>query len=75
MTGRDLIIYILENNLENEPIFINSKLLGFLTVDEAALKYNVGPETIRIWFELKMIPGIRIGKEIYILPNGVKGVG
>lgn len=72
MTGRELIIYILENKLEDEPIFINSKLLGFLTIDEAALKYNVGPETVRLWIALKMIPGIKIGEQFYIPANIVK---
>lgn len=74
MTGRDLIIYILENNLENEPIFTNSKLLGFITIEEAALKYNVGPATVKLWFDLNVIPGIKLGEEIYIFANVTKGV-
>ena len=39
MTGRDLIIYILENNLENEPVYKDGRLLGFLTVTEAAVEF------------------------------------
>ena len=31
MTGRELIVYILENGLENEPIFKNGKPIGFIT--------------------------------------------
>ena len=61
MTGRDLIIYILENNLENEII------IDLMTVEEAALKYNVGPATIEIWHKLDMISGIKMGDELYIL--------
>ena len=72
MTGRELIIYILENKLEDEPILINSKILGFLSIEEAALKYNVGPETVRIWIELNMIPGIKLGDQFYIPANIVK---
>ena len=41
MTGRDLIIYILENGLEDEPIIqdgmIIMKNLGYIPLDEAAL--------------------------------------
>ena len=44
MTGRELIIYILENDLENEPVFQDDKLIGFLNEREAAVKLNVGIE-------------------------------
>lgn len=69
MTGRDLIIYILENNLEDAPMFEDGKILGFMNVDEAALKLNVGPATIKTWFELEAIPGVKIGGEIYFPVN------
>lgn len=69
MTGRDLIIYILENKLEDTPMFENGKLLGFMDVHEAAVKLNVGPATIKTWFDLEAIPGIKIGEEIYIPVN------
>ena len=38
MTGKDLIKYILENDLENEPIVQNGKILGFLSLEEAAVR-------------------------------------
>lgn len=66
MTGRDLIIYILSNGLENEEIFKEGKFLGYMTLEEAALKYHVGIETTKLWYEMGFIPGIQIGKEIYI---------
>ena len=72
MTGRDLIIYILKNNLEDQPVFENGKLIGFLTVDEAALKFGVGPATIKIWYTLGVLQGIEIGGEIFIPGNVVK---
>lgn len=74
MTGRDLIIYILENRLENEQVFKDGKLLGFVTVDEAALKFGVGPETIRLWCMLGVLPYIKIGDEFYTPFNAVRGV-
>ena len=36
MTGRDLIVYIMLNKLEDEQVFKDGKLLGFLTEAEAA---------------------------------------
>lgn len=49
MTGRDLILYILSNKLEDEPVFKNGKFIGFITVPEAAEKMNVGVNTIYTW--------------------------
>ena len=66
MTGKDLIIYILMNNLEDEPIFNNGKFVGFMNVNEAALEFNVGIETISLWYELNILSGVKIGDELYI---------
>lgn len=74
MTGRDLIIYILQNNLEDEPVFKDSRFLGFMTINEAAMKFEVGSATIKLWIDLKIIPGIKIGEELYIPFNVTKGV-
>ncbi len=69
MTGRDLILYILENELENEPLFNNGKFLGFLTASEFAAKWDVGEETVRLWFDLKYVDGMIIYDELYIPCN------
>lgn len=66
MTGRDLIIYIMENNLENEEVFSNDKLVGFMTISETARKYNVGESTVRTWCKLGYIKYIAIGEFIFI---------
>lgn len=66
MTGKDLIIYILKNGLENEPIVNDGRFLGFITADEAAIKFGVGLATINAWVEYGWLPGLKIGKEIYI---------
>ena len=66
MTGRDLIIYILANNLENEPIIQDGTFLGFITAKEAASKFSVGEATIKVWVSLGMLDGIVIGDELYI---------
>jgi len=69
MTGRDLIIYILENGLEDKPIYEAGKLLGFLTDVDAAIKFGVGVETIRVWVVLHQLEGVVIGDQLYIPAN------
>lgn len=74
MKGRDLILYILANGLENEPVFENGRLLGFMTLDEAAVKFEVGTATVRVWVNEGMLYGIKIGEEIYIPADSEKPV-
>ena len=69
MTGRDLIIYVMENNLENEPVYKDGRLLGFLTVTEAAVKFGVGQSTIKALVEKGRRRGTEIGGELYIPVN------
>lgn len=69
MTGRDLIIYILENGLENDPIFKDGKFIGFKTMLEVAKELDVGIETVRAWAQLNMIPYVAVGGIIYIPAN------
>ena len=71
MTGRDLIIYILNNSLEDEPVYDKetSRVLGFMTMTEAAMKFEVGVLTIIAWVELSKLDGVTIGNKIYIPVN------
>ena len=69
MTGRDYIMYILENNLEDEEIFKDGRLLGFMTEMEAAIKFEVGLATVRGWASLGHVPSVRIGDTLYIAAN------
>ena len=66
MTGRDLILYILQHDLENEPVFKDGIFIGFETDYSFATKRNVGVETIRALVLMKEINHIRIGDNIYI---------
>lgn len=66
MTGRELIVYILTNGLEDEPIYKDGTILGFMNELEAAVKFNVSTATIRTWFELGMLDGVKIGNVLYI---------
>lgn len=69
MTGRDLIIYILSNGLEDKPVYENGKLLGFMTPEEAATKFGVGVPTVYIWCQLGMLDSLLIAEELYIPSN------
>lgn len=72
MTGRDLIIYILSNGLEDKPVFQNGDLLGFMNGLEAAMKFGVGTSTIDAWTRLGVLESITIGGVRFIpaiVPN------
>lgn len=69
MTGRELILYILENKLEDELVFENGRFLGFVTAEEYAMMKDVGEETVRLWVNLGYIDGIIIYDELYIPGN------
>lgn len=67
MTGRELIVYILQNNLEDEIVIENDIFFGMMTEKEASIKFKVGEATIKAWYELGVLPGIKIGNSIFIL--------
>lgn len=69
MTGKELILYILQNNLENTVVLEDGFFVGFMTEDEAAAKFNVGVATIRAWYHCKMLKGTRIGDSLYFLKD------
>ena len=56
MTGRDLIIYILTNNLENEQVVNQDGVfVGFMGETEAAAKFGFTYEEIyNIWCDLPL---------------------
>lgn len=66
MTGRDLIIYILENHLEDEELFKDGKIPGLLTYEEAAVKFNVGTFTIKAWVDCGYLKSFKIYGRSYI---------
>ena len=66
MTGRDLIIYILKNGLEDKPVFENGQFIGFVTTEEAAVKKQVGQATIQAWVDLGFMEGVTVKPGIYI---------
>ena len=63
MTGKDLIVYILQNNLENEDI------PGFMTKEEVAAKYEVGVATVETWYKFGFIKGVGREDNVYFFLN------
>lgn len=69
MTGRELIIYILQNGLEDEQVIVDGKFLGYLSLEEAAIKFGVGKETVSAWVALGQIEFVYFDGGIYIPEN------
>lgn len=64
MTGRDLIIFIMQNNLEDKVI------IDLMSESEAAAKFDVGVSTIRVWYDYGYITGgLDIGGTLYLLKD------
>ena len=66
MTGRDLIVYILANGLENEPVFKDGKFIGFVTPGDVATKTNVGLATVYAWMHQGRLESVIVNEGIYI---------
>lgn len=67
MTGRDLILYILEHKLEDERVFENGTFLGFITLNEFASKNSVGVATVFTWIFRGQLDHVKIGN-LYLIP-------
>lgn len=69
MTGRELIIYILENGLEDAEIFTEEFSPLFITPEAAAIKWGCGPATIKAMIDMKKIKGVKYLSVYYVLAN------
>lgn len=70
MTGRELVVYILTNNLENEEVFSKDGIfIGFMDEVRAAEKFNVGIETIRTWYIIGYLKGFIVKGSLFIPKN------
>ena len=71
MNGRELIIYILENGLENEDV-TSAEFLRFLpTIEKVAVMFNVGVATVRVWIENGKLDAFEINEQVYITTNSL----
>lgn len=69
MTGKELIMYILQNNLENEVVIKDGNFVWFMSDEEAAIKFGVGVATIKAWYDCGMLSGTKIGDHLYFFRN------
>ena len=69
MTGKELIVYILQNDLENEIVIKDGIFVWLMDENEAAVKFGVGVSTIRAWYMCGMLSGTKIGEHLYFLRN------
>lgn len=69
MTGKELILYILQNNLEDTIVLKDGFFIGFMTEEEAAVKFGVGVATIRAWYYCNELKGTQIGDSLYFLKD------
>ena len=70
MTGRELVIYILENGLENEEILDKEgKPAGMMTPEECAEKFGVPIATLMAWLGTGKVMSFLIGDTHYIPRN------
>ena len=69
MTGKELILYILQNNLEDEIVIKDGMFVWLMNEEEAAVKFGVGIATIKAWYICGMLSGTKIGDQLYFLRN------
>lgn len=74
MTGRELILYILINGLEDEPVFANETFIGFINESDFAARCNVGVATVHAWAMMGKIEFVSIGESIYIPINALLNI-
>ena len=66
MTGRELIQYILSNNLENEPVCVDGTFVGFISIEDVAVELHTGVATVSTLYLLGKLEGFNIGDNVYI---------
>ena len=67
MTGRELVLFILMNGLEDV------RMPGWVTVEEFAENHNVGVATVRTWIKMERVNVIVIQEKVYINENSYVG--
>ena len=72
MTGKELILSILHNTLENEVVIKDGIFIWLMHEEEAAAKFGVGVATIKAWYICGMLSGTKIGNHLYFLRNAAE---
>ena len=69
MTGRELIIYILENGLEDEQVIKDGNIIGHMTDINMAAHLGYGLATVRAYIEIGALNATKLGETYYIPLN------
>lgn len=69
MTGKEWIIFILNNNLLDENIEDLKLNDSFITLSEAAVKLGVGTNSLLDMIKLKLVDHVKFDGEIYLHKN------
>lgn len=69
MTCKELMLYILANDLENELVFDHGRFIGFMTIDEVALQMNIGIAAVCALIEQEMLDHICVGNALFVPAN------
>ena len=72
MNGRELIIYILKNNLEDEEVFSEEFWARMPSPMTVAIKFNVGVATVDTWIANKQLEAIEFNGKTYVTPESLR---
>lgn len=72
MTGRDLIIYILENHLEDVEIFNDETKPFLVPLDKAAVELGCWLAGVKALLSIGKIKGIKINDKYYIFSTEIE---
>ena len=72
MTGRDLIIYILENHLEDVEIFNDETKPFLVPLDKAAVVLGCGLAGVKALLSIGKTKGIRLNGKYYIFSTEIE---
>ena len=71
MTGRELIVHILENGLEDVSMFETAFYQSFPTVKSVAVAFNVGIATVEAWVQNDCLDSFEFDGVEYITPSSL----
>ena len=76
ITGKDLMLYIIKNELYDKPLVNkDGRFFGAMTVEEAALRYKVGISTIRVYCKHGILHSVNIDGKLWIFPPVKEMIG
>ena len=72
MDGRELIIYILKNNLEDEKVFSEEFWARMPSPMTVAIKFKVGIATVNAWIADGQLDAIGFNGKTFVTPESLR---